>query len=44
MGIWFDVLGHGIKEEDVSGQEQVISEEVEDEASEETPLIRDENR
>lgn len=45
MGIWFDVLGHGIKEEDdVRGIEETVREEVEEEANEETPLIRDGSR
>lgn len=44
MGIWFDVLGHGIKEENAGGVEETTREEVEEEADEETPLIRDGDR
>lgn len=43
MGIWFDVLGHGTKEGD-TGIEETIREEVEEEANEQTPLIRDGDR
>lgn len=44
MGIWFDVLGHGVKEEDIRENDGDAQAEGEVEADEETPLIRDGER
>lgn len=43
MGIWFDILGHGIKEEEESSNnvQEGSGAEPEQEANEETPLIRE---
>lgn len=44
MGIWFDLLGHGNKEDDVSEEDGEVVEGGTEDVNEETPLIREGER